>query len=100
MGATAGVCFDFVGKQVWDSSYGSEEGKRLYGGVVQVEGCHVCPMQLRHVVSRQLMHYAKVLEAKQFQQQARAAEQLLVEASETWANKRKTMRASPYGVMA
>ena len=56
-------------------------------------------MQLRQLVFRQLIHYAAVLEEK-YADMAAPAEKLHADASESWAKKRRTLRASPYGGLA
>ena len=70
MGSSARVAYDLVGKPVWDDFFGSEEGKTLYRDAEQeqfvIKSHHVCPMQLRQLMFRQLIHYAAALESAHF----------------------------------
>jgi hypothetical protein len=90
MGATVEMAYSLVEKDIWEAFFGES-------GYVSEED--VCPMILRQIMFRQLMHFAEANKTKVDEKEEHAvnAKKLLGEASTELLAKKRKLRNAPYG---
>ena len=87
MGGTAKTAYTLLGHKVWEKFFGKED----------IADTHVCPMQCRTMVFRQLATLDQALILKASAAQEAAAQELWKTASTRLLKERTNLRGSPYG---